>query len=317
MSTTAMSMYAMNSFQADTMVELPTVMYKSRSYHDDSQQENVGPVAALERRQESVLQRLKQLQSSVSRLKQQYNIPDTVTKPSDCGEANRVNHDSLSARWGGKSASIPSLGSGILDLVINVSPTSIPLSLMVLCEQLCQNYAVIKATHVHSSVSDSVPDHLRNLLISNGSMQRTNAQMAITLVWKKVDNGPQLVVDPTASMPVMGEVNIARYLTRLLQPGVDSDDIVKATQVDELLDIAQLQVISGNVKERAAAVRSLNATLGKQDWLTGTHPCVADVVLWSALHQTGQTDSLPSNIKKWLKLCSQNALFLSALKCVN
>ena len=88
-------------------------------------------------------------------------------------------------------------------------------------------------------------------------------------------------------------------------------------QIDELLDIAQLQVMSGNVKERAAAVRSLNATLGKQDWLTGGQPCVADVVMWSALHQAGQTASAPANVKKWLKLCSQNALFQSALAFVS
>jgi len=281
-------------------------------------------VAALERRQECVLQRLEEMRSTVSRLNQKYNITNTVAGGGSAGgggsaaSANSVSTTSSFSSMGSKkSTSIPSVGSGILDLVINVSPSSVPLSLLVLCEQLCQHYAVIKATHVHSSVSDSVPDNLRNLLTSNGGLQRTNAQVAITLVLKKVDNGPQLIVDPTCSVPVMGEVNIARYLTRLLLPGVDSDDIVKATQIDELLDIAQLQVMSGNVKERAAAVRSLNATLGKQDWLTGGQPCVADVVMWSALHQAGQAASAPANVKKWLKLCSQNALFQSALAFVS
>ncbi|XP_005095845.1 aminoacyl tRNA synthase complex-interacting multifunctional protein 2 [Aplysia californica] len=271
------------------------------------------PLATLERRQEDVLKRLEQLRSSVSKLKQQYNVQDEPPKTATTVAATTTTPLGASSTV----ASPLEQGQVMLDLVISADPSSVPLSLLVLCGQLCERYAVLKATYVHSSVSDSVPDNLRGLLSSNGGLKRSDAQVAITLVWKKVVNGPQLMVDPTKQTTIMGEVNIARYITRLLQPAVDSEDVVKATQVDELLDLAQLQLVSGNAKEKAAAVRTLNANLGKQDWLTGASPSLADIVLWSVLQQTGQASSPPANVKKWLALCQKHSLFQSAVAFVS
>ncbi|CAG5134488.1 unnamed protein product, partial [Candidula unifasciata] len=203
-----------------------------------------------------------------------------------------------------------------VDLVISVDPERIPLSLILLSDELGSQRRVLKSTFVHSSVSDHVADKLRNLLASNNGISRGNCDLAITLIWKKVAHGPQLMVDPTKQTTIQGEANVARYLSRLLNPSFDKD-IISATLVDELLDLAQLQLIEGNSKEKSAAVRTLNSLLGKKDWLAGASPGLADYVCWSALHQTGQTTNPPANVKKWLALCGQHKKFQVISNLIN
>lgn len=131
-----------------------------------------------------------------------------------------------------------------------------------------------------------------------------------------VTDGPHLVVDPVRQSTIQGEANVARYLARRLGMFTDETDIVTATLIDEILDLAQLQLLEGNSKEKSAAVRTLNSALGKKDWLVGAEPSLADIVCWSALYQTNQTSSPPANVKKWLNLCNQHRVFRAAVDLI-
>ena len=123
-----------------------------------------------------------------------------------------------------------------------------------------------------------------------------------------------MMVSPTCQSHIEGEANIARYLSRLLQPAYDSSDIVTATQIDEIVDMAQQQIFQGNNKERSAALRTLNARLGKGQWLVGSSLSVADTVSWSAVHGAKLAADAPANVKKWLKLCAERQEFEEAVK---
>ena len=120
------------------------------------------------------------------------------------------------------------------------------------------------------------------------------------------------MISPTKQTAVRGEVNVARYINRVISPSFETD-IILATQIDEWLDIAHIQILNGNLKEKAAALRNLNSRLGKNEWLAGSSLSLADIVTWSALQQTKQADSAPANVKKWLKTCSESALFKTAV----
>ncbi|ESO89130.1 hypothetical protein LOTGIDRAFT_106366, partial [Lottia gigantea] len=201
------------------------------------------------------------------------------------------------------------------DIVVYIDPSSIPYSLLVLYHQLQQHYSILASTHLHSSVS-YVPDNIQNLF-NNGLVQsRKDYQIALTVIWKKVLFGPRLMVDPSKQTAIEGEVNVARYLQRLLDSSFDSGDVVQATQIDEWLDTAQIQYNNGSNKERAAVMRSLNAKLGKSSWLVGDRCSLADVAMWSVLQQSGQVDNVPGNVKKWLTSCNASSLFAYALKFV-
>lgn len=96
-----------------------------------------------------------------------------------------------------------------------------------------------------------------------------------------------LMVAPSAQTPIQGEPSVCRYLARLLRLPYDQGCIAKASEIDGLLDLHQA-LTKGNGKEKAAVVRALNGRLGKSAWLVGEEMSLADIVLWSALMQSGQ-----------------------------
>lgn len=132
-----------------------------------------------------------------------------------------------------------------------------------------------------------------------------------------MENGPELMVSPARQSCVTGEVNIARYINRLLSPAFDTDDIVMATTADEWLDTADLQILNGNSKQRNAALKSLNNRLKKNDWLVGDQFSVVDAVTWSALHQTELAKSAAESVQKWISACNGMPGFSAALSLLS
>ena len=129
-------------------------------------------------------------------------------------------------------------------------------------------------------------------------------------------SGPSLVVNPQVQSVIVGEANIARYLARLLKPAYDSGtDIATATEIDQFVDMSY-PLTWGSAKEKAAVLKTLNAKLGKAEWLVGSTLSLADISLWSAIQQSGQAEGVSANIKKWLANCNQHPAFQSALKVI-
>ncbi|KAJ8319330.1 hypothetical protein KUTeg_004421 [Tegillarca granosa] len=309
-------MYRVKPYYGSEVLETKSgVMYKTENLHTDvtntihiSKESLVtgdNPAAELEQRQELILKKLQDLKEVVSGLRRRYGTVHT----SNCGSSS----SSVSAtRSSNVTTSSLLQGDVLLDLVISVNPNSPPLSLFVLYELLKQQYKVGAKTYVHSSAVN-VPEKLTSIFTNDGTKERGDNHLMITVIWKDVSNGPTLMVEPHRQTPIIGESNIARYLMRLLNPNYDTDDIAKVTQIDEWLDTANIQVLQGNTKEKSAAVRSLNSRLGRNDWLVGSRLSLADIVMWSALNQSNQVSDAPANVKKWLKLCSSNSAFKSCL----
>ncbi|KAH3782582.1 aminoacyl tRNA synthase complex-interacting multifunctional protein 2-like [Dreissena polymorpha] len=307
-------------YESGGKVDFPNIMYAVRHYHEPSPSNVQGhdfssldPVSALEARQESILARLGQLQQTLTRLKAQYAVTTTTTVT-----AAPPQKQAASASFSVRQTSIAALksplasSSGIHDMVINADPNAPPLSLFVLFEMLKQRYSVLATSYVHSSVSDVNP-RLTEMVVCGSQTARGNHQVALSLVWKKVENGPELMVSPAKQSVITGEVNIARYINRLISPGFDTTDIVKATTADEWLDMADLQLINGNSKQRNATTKSLNTKLKKSDWVVGDEFSLVDAVLFSALAQSDQISSAPENVQKWMKRCTALPVFASVM----
>ncbi|XP_025083767.1 aminoacyl tRNA synthase complex-interacting multifunctional protein 2-like isoform X2 [Pomacea canaliculata] len=291
-------------------------MYKVRKYEsgtthikNDEEGHISEQIKVLVQRQEKVLHDLQALQGAVQTIAQKQGVDLT-----ELTESSPVPSRSSSLVTTSVSEISPLQEGKFQEIVVSADPTNVPLSLLVLLKQLSAQYRVLTNTFVHSSAINT-PENLRRFL-SNGIQQgsRSDYQLSVSIIWKKDPDGPRLMVNPTRQTSVRGEANIARYLARLLQPAYDAGDIIKATQIDELLDLAQLQVICGNNKERAAALRTLNARLGKSQWLVDSLPTVADVVLWSALQTTCLAADAPANVKKWLKGCAELVWFQEAIQ---
>jgi aminoacyl tRNA synthase complex-interacting multifunctional protein 2 len=294
-------MYSLNPIlDSSQAVELPDCMYRLKSYHDNAQGDTVDPVILeLEKRQASIIARLEQLKNQVDELTQN-QAGDAKTVPSS-GAVWSINgtlqcSDSVVA------------GDTIRDIVINANPANPPYSLFILQQMLAKQYKVLSSSYAHSSALD-VSDKLRNIYATNGiAGNRNQHQFAFTLIWKDVSPSPSLMVQPQKQTLIQGEAAVARYLARLLQPSYENGSIIIATEIDSMLDLAS-QLLRGNKSEKAAVMKALNGRLGRSQWLVGNSLSLADIVVWSAIQQSGQTATAPSNVSKWLKLCGQQTEF--------
>ncbi|KAK3606091.1 hypothetical protein CHS0354_006447 [Potamilus streckersoni] len=296
-------------YQGDLILEKPECVYKMKNLHSVEMEkeatQNSDLLADIEQRQQAILSRLNELKETLNQLAGRHGM--SVQSSSTCLAPPIVRCTPTSVAE--STVHIETvLGKGIVDIVMHADPNQPPLSLFVLYEIMKSKYQVLATSYVHSSVI-SVDKKLTTAFQNASASRRSQNQLALSFIWKKVDKDPELVVSPGQHIPIQGEANIARYLNRVMDPDFDNRDIVTATQVDEWLDIAQLQLIHGNSKERAAAVRSLNSRLGRNDWLVGSSLSLADIVTWSAVHQAQQADSAPANVKKWLKACAKDPNF--------
>lgn len=294
-------------------VELPDCMYRVASVYGESSAANVpngempmdnagDMVAELERRQQQLLERLNHLKELVEDVK----AKSTFKQPSP-GEAV-------------KAATVPTQApmrvskrtGSLVDVVVNASPDRPPWSLWPLRRLLSQHLRVLFACHTHSSVG-ALPTNLSFLAAGPdkgpSAESRMSHDLALTLVWKQVDQNCEVMVSPVLQAAIVGEVNLIRYLGRLLSPSYESGNAVTATEVDYWLSLAHHGIILGKNKEQQAVLKVLNAQLGRTPYVMGSVPGLADIALWSALLQANLACGAPSNVKKWLKTLSTNPIF--------
>lgn len=295
-----------------TAVELPRCMYSVASVYGESRVASMANgevprdsaqdlVADLERRQEQLIDRLKNLQKLVENIKGE-TLPE---QPRTCGVINAVSTGSSAMRLAVQG------GSPLLDVVVSASPDRPPWSLWPLRRLLSRHGRVLFGCHTHSSVA-SLPPHLAAVGCENGLSSadpRTSYDVALTLVWKRVDGDCEVMVSPLLQAAIVGEVNFIRYVGRLLSPSYEASDAISATEVDHWLSQVHHGVLHGKNKEQQAVLKALNTQLGKTPYVLGANLGLADIALWSALLQTGLASAAPSNVKKWLKALGADPLF--------
>ena len=192
----------------------------------------------------------------------------------------------------------------MLDLVVHANPDFPPYSLQFFSSVFSQNSSVFTSVHVHSSLTKSIPYHLLDLLEDdqkenkNSNTNRTNFEMGITVIWtSSIGKDPILVVNPTHR--VQGEVNIARYLTRLLEktsacalnkknPSLQYDElsVCGMAQMDEELDLAHQFIHTGCVQRRQNLMeRLLSCAKKKSGSVAQNNFSISDIVLLSISKQ--------------------------------
>nr|CAD7572131.1 unnamed protein product [Timema californicum] len=196
-------------------------------------------------------------------------------------------------------------------MVIFANPVHPPYSVLVLLKLLSQSYNVSSTSHLHSSIDKIQPELLQFTNEMNGNGHSIN--LTVNFIWKNHSSYPVLIVSPISHCEVVGEINVARYLNRLLEsrsrrPALvyESDGPVRSGHIDVWLD--RLYTLShGNNKECSEVLKSASAVLAKQEWLTSLSMSVADVCLWSALKQGVSVGTLPLPLNKWFKNCSNHS----------
>ncbi|KAM7386776.1 hypothetical protein PAMA_009412 [Pampus argenteus] len=268
-------------------------------------------VKALEARQDEIMRKLYELKAAVEGLAKTVTTPDADL---DLTVSSSLSSQSSSSTTFKDTADLDTLLGkdlgALRDIVINANPAQPPLTLLVLHSLLCQRYRVLSTVHVHSSVT-SVPPQLMSCLGPRhaDSYARQLFQLGFTLIWKDVSK-LQMKFSVQNMCPIEGEANVARFLFKLLAPY--PSDPALATLVDSWVDTAFFQLAEGSAKERAAVLRTLNSSLGRNPWLAGPEFSLADIACYCCVLQSGPASSTPTNVQRWLKSCENLGHFRPA-----
>jgi len=254
----------------------------------------------LERRQEAILKKLGFLSKEVEVLSK---TNQGTRKGYTTGSAGLSSNQKCTNNLLNKNV--------IQDYVICADPSAPPLSVLVLSRMLSEQYLILHASHIHSSVSHVPSKLLKAFSSQSDKLARQAYQMAITLIWKKLSHGPSLMVTPNKQSVIEGEVCIARYLARHMNPSYEAD-VQTASEIDAWLDLAQV-VSKGGKKEAAAILKNLNTKLGQSVWLVGNRLSLADVIMWSVLQRSKEASKASNNVQKWIMNCNNHSAFQVAL----
>ncbi|CAN0210975.1 aminoacyl tRNA synthase complex-interacting multifunctional protein 2 [Lampetra fluviatilis] len=324
-------MYKVKPFYSSAPLEdLPGCMYRLPGVHAAPGVDAAAAAAAasqgedatlleLEQRQEAMLRRLHKLRNEVDDLVRAVLVPSGPQSSAPAaGASSSPQLRSCPAhhhQHDGQLDAIFGMGGGVVrDIVVVASPARPPLSVIVLHELLRHRYRVLTAVHVHSNATTLVPPALRLCLgPPSANDSRSDHQLVLTIIWKDVPR-PELRVNVTHACPVHGEGNVARFLWALA--GAAPSDPVARTQDDAWVDVAALQLLPASPKERASVLKALNAELGRpgRPWLGGAEFSLADVVMWSALAQSGGPAAMggPPHVARWRLACEAHPTFQTA-----
>jgi len=232
------------------------------------------PVAALEKRQESILDRLKALQIRV----------DSIQASTSGGKVNT---------------------QCSFEVAIQASPLHPPYSLPLVVRLLNKKHGlkVYTTCHVHSSYTKPLPQKLTDFLVGSCA-ERSEADIKLALIWKDVGPDPVCTIGLLPDDCVRGEVNLLRFLGRLFGlGGYDSLSGPKSHQEEELLDTIHSQLMWGDVAGDKKSVMNQTETLIQKS--KGSCVSLSDLLAYSAAKAVF-TAKMPPVVTKFIQNCEKS-----------
>ncbi|XP_019866982.1 probable aminoacyl tRNA synthase complex-interacting multifunctional protein 2 isoform X2 [Aethina tumida] len=293
----------------DVPVELPTCMYKLKNVYGsrngvvesadhvstsdkkldifDQNNQQIPGMAELQARQEKILQQLAELKDQMMSIKSDLKI--TAVPANTCLRAPPE-----------KIIDLP-------NIVIHAGPNFPPYSLA-LVQRLWQDRIHLSVTtHLHSTVpvlpknAKDLSDTLKNFKPKSSNLPK----LSVRLIWNNVGADLELLV---SIVPILGEVNVLRYLSRCCSNILSYEQDPEVFEIDSLLDVSHSLISSKISSERSQLVTHFIKSLGKSDYLMGRNKIsVADLAAVSAIKQVATKD-ISSGLSKWVQRCESIAV---------
>ncbi|XP_025834383.1 probable aminoacyl tRNA synthase complex-interacting multifunctional protein 2 isoform X1 [Agrilus planipennis] len=245
-------------------------------------------MAVLENQQKEILQQLVELKNQMLEIKKtlQSNKADLGLKSSP----KKLPSSSL------KIENVP-------DLIVNANPKNPPYSLLCI-QRLWSNIINLKVkTYTHSTISKITKEAERlSSELEGFKCTESIPVISLRLIWKNVGADVELLV---RHYPIMGEVNVLRYLSRLLQGPFNYELSPKCLEIDSVLDLCYLLLCSKSKGERINLLQQLDKKLGKSGWFCDSSSVsIADIAAQSTLKNI-PSNEINQNLTKWLQKCTQ------------
>lgn len=187
------------------------------------------------------------------------------------------------------------------DLVINVNPSTVPYSLLAI-RNLWKGRLNIKIQCFSHSTISQVTDEVKQIVekfqvdLSNDNSHPT---LNISLIWKNVGKNAELNSSQTLYVPIYGEVNIIRYLSRIGPNEFDYENDSNVNEIDIIFDLCYQLCNCSTILNRQNYIRALNNRL-KFDYFGNNCISLADIAVYSIVKQNKDVlKDLTPNLKKW------------------
>lgn len=168
------------------------------------------------------------------------------------------------------------------EIVIFCDPNYPPYSLENILSILEKEFSISVSVHLHSSI-EKIPPSLMKLFSQFTNCQK-NVNLVITVIWRNVGVYPKMKI--SSSQEIIGEINIARFLNRLIErrkPSLlkyESNGVIYASKIDNILDRIHQISCSSDIKKN---LNSLRNNTGR--YFLGNEISIADLVFQSLCRQ--------------------------------
>lgn len=191
------------------------------------------------------------------------------------------------------------------DIVINANPENVPYSLVAL-KKLWQNRLNITirvCTHssiVALSAAAIAFTEVLHRLAKDVDEASSLPNLNVLLIWKNVSH-LEMVSSASNFFAIIGEVNILRYLNRI-GPNEFSYDMVslaESIEIDGALDLCTRLWATGSLKERQVVLQDLLKRLNGREYYGGEQLVLSDLAVSSSVKQLPK-NIVPAQLSAWL-----------------
>lgn len=283
-------MYDLKPILKPVHVELPTCMYPMKpviqhgvAMADQSSTEDLPEIQALAVKQEKILKQLAELREQLVSMRTDLKVCNKLAQPSA---------QTAPAKTGAKSKPQttkvePINASYLQDFVVNASPENIPYGLLALKKLWIDRLNLQVECFTHSTIPKLNEEavHFQNQITSFEPKLENLPRILVTLIWKNVGTYTEMITSPTAYVPICGEVNILRFLSRCGPSEFNYERNDDVAEVDSILDTCYQLINKQNVKDKKQVLKTLSSKLGKTPSFGGSDVSLCDIAATSAIKQ--------------------------------
>lgn len=284
-------MYDLKPILKPVHVELPTCMYPMKPIINRSDTataaestEDLPEIQALAVKQEKILKQLAELREQLVSMRTDLKL---CSKPAQPSAAQATSSKPAQSKPQTKKIE-PINHSHLQDFVVNASPENIPYGLLALKKLWINRLNLQVECFTHSTIPQLTEEALnfQNAITSFEPKLENLPRIKVTLIWKNVGTYTEMITSPTAYVPICGEVNILRFLSRCgpseFNYERNNDDVV---EVDSILDTCYLLINKQNLKDKKQVLKTLSSKLGKTPCFGGEELSLCDIAATSAIKQ--------------------------------
>ncbi|XP_053672833.1 probable aminoacyl tRNA synthase complex-interacting multifunctional protein 2 isoform X2 [Anopheles nili] len=256
----------------------------------------------LAERQQRVLQQLAELKNEILAMRTELKL--NATSPA-------VTSSPLKTK--SKLKAEPINRTYLQDFVVNASPDYVPYSLLALKNLWKDRLNLHVECFIHSTVAKLSDEAIKfqNAITVNGTAAGNLPKINLTLIWKNVGTYTEMITSPTSYVPICGEVNILRFLSRCGPSEFNYEQLDNVVEVDSILDACYLLLNKQNVKQRQQILRTLGTKLGKSTGFGGEQMSLCDIAFTSTVKQVQRT--IAKDINPNMTKCISRVTVLAGL----